>query len=89
MPHAARVWIERPLTGVPEWSGRGRKPTRERVVEGQHEAPTVKAAAELKPPPQWQSHWIKEGSKGPMAADFWAMESLMTGSDIIVVRQSQ
>jgi len=73
VPHDTRVWLERPLTGVPEWSGWGRKPTRERLVEGQHEAQTVKAVAAQMRPTQWQRHWIKEGSKGPMAADFWAL----------------
>jgi SRSO17 transposase len=73
VPHDTRVWLERPLTGVPEWSGRGRQPTRERLVDGQHEAQPVKAIAEQTLPTQGQRHLIKEGSKGPMAADFWAM----------------
>ena len=73
VPHDTRVWLERPLTAIPEWSGRGCKPTRERLVVGQHEAQPVKAIAEQVGPTQWQRHGIKEGSKGPMAADFVAM----------------
>ena len=32
VPHDTRVWPDRPATAVPAWSGRGRKPTRARVV---------------------------------------------------------
>ena len=34
VPHDTQVWLERPLRGVPEWSGRGRKPKRERILGG-------------------------------------------------------
>jgi SRSO17 transposase len=73
VPHDTRVWCERPLTAVPEGSGRGRKPTRERLGPGQHEAQKATAVAEQILPTQWQRHVIKEGSQGPMEADFWAM----------------
>ena len=72
VPHDTRVWLERPLAQVPKWSGRGRKPTRERLVEGQHAAQAVTAIADQVGPTQWQRHRITEGSKGPMAADCWA-----------------
>jgi hypothetical protein len=35
VPHDTRAWLARPATAVPEWSGRGRKPTRARLVEGE------------------------------------------------------
>ncbi len=73
VPHDTRVWCERPLTAVPAWSGRGRKPSRARLCEGQHEAEGVASMAARVPPGQWQRRLIKEGSKGPMVADFWAM----------------
>ena len=73
VPHDTRVWLERPLTEGPQWSGRGRKPTRPRLCAGQHEAQAVTTIAEQVLPTQWQRHSIKEGSKGPMVADFWAM----------------
>jgi SRSO17 transposase len=66
------VWLERPLTGVPEWSGRGRQPRRERLCDGQHEAEEVARLAARVLPAQWQRRVIKEGSKGPMVADCWA-----------------
>ena len=34
VPVDTRVWLERPQTAVPEGTGRGRKPCRERLVEG-------------------------------------------------------
>jgi SRSO17 transposase len=73
VPHNTRVWLERPLTEVPAWSGRGRKPSRECLRDGQHEAQGVASLAARVPSGQWQRHVIKEGSKGPMVADFWAM----------------
>ncbi len=54
VPHDTRVWLERPLTAVPEWSGRGRKPTRERLCPGQQEAQPVATIAEQVAATQWQ-----------------------------------
>jgi SRSO17 transposase len=73
VPHDTRVWLERPLTAVPAWSGRGRKPRRERLGDGQHEAEEGASLNARVHPNQWQRCVIKEGSKGPMVADFWAM----------------
>src|SRR5688572_27254663 len=73
VPHDTRVWLERPLTAVPEGSGRGRQPTRERLCPGQPEAQMVSAIAAQVLPAQWQRHGIKEGSQGPMEADFGAL----------------
>jgi SRSO17 transposase len=73
VPHDTRVWLERPLTAVPAWSGRGRKPSRERLGDGQHEAEAVASIAARVHPEQWQRCVSKEGSKGPMVAAFWAM----------------
>jgi SRSO17 transposase len=73
VPHDTRVWLERPATAVPEWSGRRRKPTRERLVEGEPPAQEVTAIAQSWPADQWSRHTIKEGSKGPLVADFAAL----------------
>ncbi len=40
-----RVWLARPQTAIPEWSGQGRKPTRERLVAGGAEAQEVNVMA--------------------------------------------
>jgi SRSO17 transposase len=73
VPHDTRAWLERPLTAVPPWLGRGRKPTRARLCDGQHEADTVKDIAARIPLDQWQRRWIKEGAQGPMLADFFML----------------
>lgn len=70
VPHDTRVWLERPATGVPEWSGRGRKPTRERVVEGEPPAQEAARIAQSLSADKWSYHTIKEGSKGPIVAAF-------------------
>jgi SRSO17 transposase len=70
VPHDTRAWTQRPATHVPEGSGRGRKPTRERLVEGECDAQQVVALAAFLPSDRWSRHLIKEGSKGPIIADF-------------------
>ena len=63
------VWLERALTWVPPWSGKGRKPTRERLVAGQPAAQSVAAVVATLPASAWSRHSIKEGTKGPLVAD--------------------
>jgi SRSO17 transposase len=70
VPQDTRAWRLRPETAVPQWSGRGRKPTRARLCPGQAEAEEVKAVAAGLPSAQWSRQLIKEGSKGPLVADF-------------------
>jgi SRSO17 transposase len=73
VPHDTRGGLERPLTAVPPWSGRGRRPTRERRCAGQQEAERVSDIAARLPAAQWQRLLIKEGSAGPMLADFFVL----------------
>jgi SRSO17 transposase len=70
VPHDTQVWRDRPLTHIPEWSGKRRKPTRERLVEGEPAPQTVSYIADTLPATDWTRHTIKEGSKGPLVADF-------------------
>ena len=70
VPHDTRVWPDRPATAVPAWSGRGRKPTRERVVDLVAAPQTVAEIAAALPARAWSRQGIKEGSKGPIVADF-------------------
>ena len=65
-----RVWLSRPATAIPEWSGQGRPPTRQRLVEGEPDAITVAQAAQPLSADAWQRLTIKEGAKGPLVADF-------------------
>ena len=73
VPHDTQVWRQRPATAVPAWVGRGRKPTRARVVEGTLAAQTVVAVAKGLPAERRSRQTIKEGSKGPLVADYAAV----------------
>jgi SRSO17 transposase len=70
VPHDTQVWLTRPDVAVPEWSGRGRKPTRERVVADAPVAQTVAAVANGLPTSAWSQQLIQEGSQGPQVAEF-------------------
>jgi SRSO17 transposase len=70
VPHDTRVWVERPATAIPAWSGHGRKPTREQLVPDAAQAQTVIQVASALPSEAWTRQVIKEGSKGPLVADF-------------------
>ena len=70
VPHRTHVWLNRPTTHVPAWSGRGRKPTCTRLVDGAPDSQEVVGIAASVPAQQWSRHTIKEGRKGPIVADF-------------------
>jgi len=65
-----RVWESRPAIEVPAWSGQGRPPTRQHLVPGEAPAQRVDALAAQIPPAEWQTYVVKEGSKGPLVAEF-------------------
>jgi SRSO17 transposase len=73
VPHDTQLWRQRPATGVPSWSGQGRKPTRSRVLAREAEPEAVAQLAASLPADRWRRHTIKEGSKGPLVARFAAM----------------
>jgi SRSO17 transposase len=90
VPHTTRVWEERPATHVPPWRGRGRRPQRERLVEGAPEARSVLEMAATLPAEAWARQTIKEGSQGPMVAEFAAMRGVavrdtLPGPDVWLV----
>ena len=70
VPHDTRVWQQRPQTEMPAYRGRGRRPRRLRLAAGEPQAQAVSALAAAVPAEQWQRQVIKEGSKGPLVADF-------------------
>jgi len=70
VPHSTRVWTSRPKTEVPPWSGRGRRPTKERLVLGEPAPQRVDQIAKEVPQEKWHASLIKEGSKGPLVAQF-------------------
>ena len=71
IPTNTNLWLRRPQTAVPaRKSNRGRKPTQLRLVEGEPAAQSVVEIAVNLPTDSWSRHTIKEGSKGPIVADF-------------------
>lgn len=88
--HTTRVWAERPALHLPPWRGRGRRPQRARLVEGGPQAQTVVGIAAALPAAAWTRRTIKEGSQGPMVADFAALRVVavrdgLPGPDVWVV----
>ena len=65
-----QIWPERPEVYVPDWSGRGRHPTRLRLRNPAKKATTVSDLAVQIPNQAWKRATIKEGSKGPIICDF-------------------
>jgi SRSO17 transposase len=70
VPHDTQVWLTRPATAVPAWAGRGRRPRKPRLVPGEQAPQQVDQLAAAVPPEDWQAFLSKEGSKGPMVAEF-------------------
>jgi SRSO17 transposase len=90
VPHTTRVWGERPATHVPSWRGRGHRPQRERIVNGAPEASPVLEVAAALPAEAWTRQTIKEGSQGPMVAEFAALRVIavrdtLPGPDVWLV----
>jgi SRSO17 transposase len=91
VPKDTHLWLQRPQTAVPEPKpGRGRKPTRLQLVAGEPAAqPVAEIAAKLSPT-KWSRHTIKEGSKGPIVADFAclrvvAVRNRLPGPDVWLI----
>lgn len=70
VPHNTRVWLKRPATAVPAGSGQGRPPTKERVVPDAPDPQEVATIAAQLPSSAWSTHTVKEGTKGPIRAEF-------------------
>ena len=93
VPVSTLVWARKPKTEVPPGSGTGRPPKRERLTAGAPRAKRADALANSLPSRQWQLYTIKEGAKGPMAAQFackrvWlAHEGLPTRQQWLILRR--
>jgi SRSO17 transposase len=68
VPHDTRAWLSPPGIFV-----QGPKPTKKQVEKGEPRPQKVEEIANNLPNQDWSRHIIKEGSKGPMIADFAAM----------------
>ena len=70
VPHDTQVWLTHPATAVPTWTGRGRRPRKARLVPGEPAPQRVDQLAAAVPLDEWHPYLIKEGSKGPLLAEF-------------------
>jgi SRSO17 transposase len=64
------VWRRRPAVAVPRWSGRGKRPTKERLRTPTNRPRRVDQVAASLRRKHWHRATIKEGSKGPLVCDF-------------------
>jgi SRSO17 transposase len=64
------IWRCRPEVYVPEWKGRGRRPTRVRLRNPQDHPTHVRELVASIPKEYWNTATIKEGSKGPIVCEF-------------------
>jgi SRSO17 transposase len=72
VPSTVTVFTQQVQTAVPDWSGRGRQPTREQVVAGEPPAQSVAAVAAQWPATQWRTLTVAEGAQGPRTYQFAA-----------------
>ena len=64
------VWPSRPEVYLPEWKGRGRRPTRLKLRHEEDQPLPVKDLVARLPQAAWLRATIKEGSQGPLVCDF-------------------
>ena len=85
-----RVWLRRPRIAIPARSGPGRPPTHYQLVAGEPAAQTVADVAATLPAAAWRHLTVKEGTKGPLVADFAclrvvAVREALPGPDVWLV----
>jgi SRSO17 transposase len=74
------VWRKRPQVAVPEWTGTGRRPVKERVVEESGLAIPVSEVVASWPESRWQRLMVAEGEKGPRLYD-WACQRIVENQE--------
>jgi SRSO17 transposase len=64
------IWRRHPALIIPAWSGRGRKPTKQRLKTASNRPYRVDEVLRRLPKTAWVRGTVKEGSKGPIVCDF-------------------
>ena len=72
VPLTTPVFVEAAEAAVPTWSGRGRKPTRPRLVEGAPPDQSMQAWATAVAAERWEVLTVAEGAQGPRRYQFVA-----------------
>jgi len=92
---STQVWLTRPPTRLPGAGGKGRPPSRERLVKGRPPPIRVDALAAQLPKGAWRSFRVKAGEKGPIRAQFAFVRAVavrqgLPGPDMwVVLRRSR
>jgi len=73
VPSNLAVFTQWAKTAVPEWSGRGRKPTKPQLVAGEPEPENVITVANGLPASAWHTLTVAEGAQGPRRYQFAAL----------------
>jgi SRSO17 transposase len=74
------VWRQRPEVAVPAWHGRGRKPSKERVLDENVRPVRIPALVASWPDSRWQRLQVAEGEKGARIYD-WACQWVVENQD--------
>lgn len=90
VPRDTRVWLRRPRVEPPGRGPSGHWRKRPRVAENVPTAQELQALAAQLPPSAWMRRTIKEGSKGPLVAEFAfrrviAVRDALPGPDVWAV----
>lgn len=64
------LWRRHPAVIIPPWSGKGRKPTKQRLKTSTNRPYRVDELLKRLPKTAWVRGTVKEGSKGPIICDF-------------------
>ena len=64
------IWRRHPAVIIPPWSGKGRKPTKQRLKTPTNASYRVDDLLRRLPKTAWVRGTVKEGSKGPIVCDF-------------------
>jgi SRSO17 transposase len=67
---STQIWRRHPAVLLPPWSGRGRKPTKQRLKTPSNRSYRVDEILTRLPKTAWVRGTVKEGSKGPIVCDF-------------------
>jgi SRSO17 transposase len=65
VPCTQPIFAQRAKVGVPAWSGRGPRPTKLRLVDGEPGPQAVETLADSLTPEDWQLLTVAEGAQGP------------------------
>jgi len=70
VPYVTPVFSRRVKAEVPAWCGRGPKPSRPRLVEGEPGAQSVQQVAQVVAAAAWRVLTVAEGAQGPRSYEF-------------------